>query len=232
VLCRSRRCSGGQRFMAAGGAKVAIVDGDARNSMRTDGAPLPLREVAPDVSIPRRARNRYVATGRWLRPRPRQRTALLGLSGRTKRSRRARAPGHPRRVSCRSPWRRPALTALPSTTATTLRPSRGRSLPHSPRVLRRPRSLKGNHARYSRNAFRGAHEAIRASLHALRSPKTPFRAEAAFAVRNRTARYGSYLHKRENDDRALAMEAQGRNDGKRRGLSTSAWRHDAPPAAA
>jgi hypothetical protein len=52
--------------MAAGGAKVAVVDGDGRNSTRTDGAPLPLPEVVPDVSIPRRARNRHVATGRSL----------------------------------------------------------------------------------------------------------------------------------------------------------------------
>jgi hypothetical protein len=95
---------------AAGGAKVAVVDGDARNSTRADGAPLPLPEVAPDVSIPRRARNRYVATGRCSRPRPRQRTTLLGLSGRTGRSR-ARTPATPCGMSSgRSPQRRSALT--------------------------------------------------------------------------------------------------------------------------
>ena len=71
--------------------------------------------------------------------------------------------------------------------------------------LATPAQLEGQPPRYStRNAFRGAHEAVRASLRALRSPKTPFRYEAAFAVRKRTARSGGYLHKREDDDLAGA----------------------------
>ena len=81
---------------AAGGAKVAVVDGDARNSTRTDSraAPTTVR-LHRDVSIPRRARNRYVATGRSrVRDRGNEQRRSVSLE-RTKRSRRARAPGHP-----------------------------------------------------------------------------------------------------------------------------------------
>jgi hypothetical protein len=133
------------------------VDGDARNSTRTNSraAPATLR-LHLDASIPRQAPDRYVAKNAFA-SRPRQQDIVAWPL--------LKNPALTSSINT-GPSLAGCLLQAPTRTALTdlhrrqdgdvsLRPSWGRPLLQLPRVLRRPRSLKGSPTRVtsSRNAL-------------------------------------------------------------------------------
>jgi hypothetical protein len=141
-------------------------------------------------------RNRYVATGRCSRPRPTQlmsvaRSLLEEPSAHGEREHLATLAGCPagRLEDDRHDLHRRQRRRLRSDRL------KDGSLLHAPCVLRRPRGLKGNHARYSaRNALtaRTKQYGLGFMLFGVRRLHL---SAAAFAILKRTARYDSYLHK-------------------------------------